>query len=396
MSRHFDEIQAHFRALTDMLQFLTLEEQVSCLESIVDVRMDLASLTERAISLTQSGCVRHIDNLKSSKEILDLLDLNNRVVEAAKYCDRLMSTCDLIVKVLDVHTVTCNVDVLCFTLSVLEKQAAGAAVAAVDFKKTQDAVVAVIDKFAAADLYGDDIIKQAIRTLKAGRNYSLDRNILKSLFSALALVDTRSMFLEVINLINESLVTSILNLHCDDEWPSRIINGFDKYGGNSEILMAGCEFIKRFQSFQNLNQLFLINVILSLLPHRAVYPSIVETAANTISVACTHFSKNSLPALKQLLIPCSDYGLIFQAIVDTIQSSSNIRSILPYCLPEIVKSYCYFGSLGFHYSSAGMHKILVRAGYVEFRKVYEVIFQSVVWHANLDAVTNYIYVCNIL
>jgi hypothetical protein len=83
--------------------------------------------------------------------------------------------------------------------------------------------------------------------------------------------------------------------------------------------MAGCKFSKRVQ---NQNHLFLINVILSLLPHRAVDKKIiVETAANAIrSIAFSYLSNESFPALKQMLITYSDNALIFQAIASTIAS----------------------------------------------------------------------------
>ena len=115
----------HICVLDDMLQSLTFEELVNCLESIADVHKVVSSLMERAISLTQSDCVKRIDNLKTSKDILDLLDLSNRVVEVTKHVDdmdRVMSPCELIVKVLDVHTARGNVDVLCSALSILENE----------------------------------------------------------------------------------------------------------------------------------------------------------------------------------------------------------------------------------------------------------------------------------
>ena len=139
---HFNEIHVHICVLDDMLQSLTFEELVNCLESIADVHKVVSSLMERAITRTQSDCVKRIDNLKTSKDILDLLDLNNRVVEVTKHVndmDRVMSPCELIVKVLDVHTAKGNVNVVCPALSILENQTAAADEAEADFKKIQAA-----------------------------------------------------------------------------------------------------------------------------------------------------------------------------------------------------------------------------------------------------------------
>ena len=70
-------------------------------------------------------------------------------------------------------------DVLCSVLSILENQTSAAEA---DFKKIQAAVVAVIDKFTDVHLYGNEIIEQAFRTLTVGRNYSVDSNLLNTLF----------------------------------------------------------------------------------------------------------------------------------------------------------------------------------------------------------------------
>ena len=123
----------------------------------------------------------------------------------------------------------------------------------------------------------------------------------------------------------------------------------------------------------------------------AIHPRIVETAANAIRSISYSYSSDEFPALKQLLT-YSDNALIFQAIMLTTGNYLYTpKSTSLYFLPELVKRYCYFGSLGLHFSSAGMKAILSIVGDIEARKFYKIIFQSVAWHANLDEVTNYIH-----
>ena len=138
------DIRGQIRAFSGTVGSLTLHEQVDCLQIIVDLHKDVISLLEGTITVAQAGCVKHIESLKSTEEILELLDLNSRIVETGRSIieiDSVMSNSELMVKVLDLHTAIGNVDVLCSALSVIENQAAV-------LKNADIAVMNVIDKFA--------------------------------------------------------------------------------------------------------------------------------------------------------------------------------------------------------------------------------------------------------
>jgi len=150
------EIRVQISAILGTVGSLTLHEQVDCLQNVT-------SLLEGTITIALAGCVKHIESLKSTEEILELLDLNSRIVEISRNAIEIgsvMSNSELMVKVLDLHTAIDNVDVLCSALSVIENQAAV-------LKNADIAVINVIDKFADIRVHGVEIIEQALRTLTA-------------------------------------------------------------------------------------------------------------------------------------------------------------------------------------------------------------------------------------
>jgi hypothetical protein len=330
--------------------------------------------------------------VKSNADIEELLRLNSRIDkinniidinDSDSVSDSLMSGNELMNTVLDVHTTISNVDILRSALSVFDNQ---------KIRVTFAAAMKLIDKLSDVELHCGDIIEQALRALAAAcdeRNY-IDKQHFKKIFSALVKADTSSTFLAVLNFIKFSLLQDV-DLSCVAQWSlSIIIGGFDEHGSNSEVLIAGCAFITECQDFylpftqdRHDNELFITKVMLSLLPHRAIDSLIVKTTA----CAIRKFSRSELlnEALMQMLITYGDDDQIFQAIAFYVARSNS--DICNYFLHEIVKSYCYFGSAGLIYSSKDMRRIFRMATEIERRKLHEAIVQSVLWQANLGAVT---------
>ena len=153
-----------------------------------------------------------------------------------------------------------------------------------------------------------------------------DTNLWRKIFSASALADTSSMFLAVMNLINAS--ERLLSLfHNGDNWTSYVVNGFTKYGCNPEVLMAGCKFISIYQLCYD--ELFLTNIMLSLLPHQNININIVVVTADAIRQFLRYSACNELlQALRFLLITYGYNEKIFRAIAHNL-----------YCCKESTCSY---------------------------------------------------------
>jgi hypothetical protein len=214
---------------------------------------------------------------------------------------------------------------------VLENQAAV-------LQHTEAAVIKVIDKFDDVNVRGDEIIKQALRTLKAifkycGSKCINDENLWSIIFSASAISDKNSLFLAVMKLMLDN--STRLSLTMLSKRSSSIINGFDKHGCNSEVLMVGCEFLKWL--IGSCHQLLILKVMLSLLPHQAMNANIVDASAEAIRNCSTFYaaSESSAPhTLKHLLIAYGGNEKIFRAMANFLARGNHFTCL--YFLHEIV------------------------------------------------------------